>query len=176
MEAAEVFAPQKGASPAEVKLLRRRLERLAQIYEDEHGVTIADLPRAGAAGGLAGGLAALGARLLDGVNLVADELALDELVQGADLVISAEGHLDSSSFEGKVVGGVAAYAAAVAAPLFVVAGRIDAEVVGRVDAVSLVEMFGVDRAMGDTLGCVAKAVADRLSLGPTLRGKSRPSQ
>ena len=172
VEAAEEFAPQKGAGPAEVKLLRRRLERLAQVYEDEHGVTIADLPRAGAAGGLAGGLAALGARLVDGVNLVADELALDELVQGADLVISGEGHLDSSSFEGKVVGGVAAYAAAVAAPLFVVAGRIDSEVVGRVDAVSLVEMFGVDRAMGDTLGCVAKAVTDRLSLGSTLRGKS----
>ena len=172
VEAAEVFAPQKGASPAEVKLLRRRLERLAQVYEDEHGVAIADLPRAGAAGGLAGGLAALGARLVDGVSLVADELVLDELVQGADLVISGEGHLDSSSFEGKVVGGVAAYAAAVAAPLFVVAGRIDAEVVGRVDAVSLVEMFGVDRAMGDTLGCVAKAVTDRLSLGSTLRGKS----
>lgn len=172
VEAAATFAPQKGAGPAEVRLLHSRLERLTQVYEDEYGVNVADLPRAGAAGGLAGGLAAFGARLVDGVDLIADELALDDLVQGADLVISGEGHLDASSFEGKVVGGVAAYAAAVDAPLFVVAGRIDDEVVGRVDAVSLVDTFGVGRAMEDTLGCVKEVVTDRLSRGLVQRGRS----
>ena len=80
VEAAEVFGPQKGASPAEVKLLRRRLERLAQVYAEEYGVAVGDLPRAGAAGGLAGGLAAIGASLVDGVDLVADELLFDELL------------------------------------------------------------------------------------------------
>ena len=167
VEAAEVFGPQKGASPAEVEFLRRRLERLVQVYYEEYGVAVGDLPRAGAAGGLAGGLAAMGASLVDGVDLVADELVLDELVDGVDLVVSGEGHLDASSFEGKVVGGVAAHATALAVPLFVVAGRVDPEVAARVDAVSLVESFGEERALHDTLGCVAEAVAARLADGPT---------
>ena len=167
VDAAEVFGPQKGASRAEVELLRRRLERLAQVYDEEYGVAVGDLPRAGAAGGLAGGLAAIGASLVDGVDLVADELALDELVDGVDLVVSGEGHLDASSFEGKVVGGVAAHATALAVPLFVVAGRVDPEVAARVDAVSLVESFGEERALYDTLGCVAEAVSARLADGPT---------
>ena len=167
VEAAEVFGPQKGASPAEVEFLRRRLERLAQVYDEEYGVAVGDLPRAGAAGGLAGGLAAIGASLVDGVDLVADELALDELVDGVDLVVSGEGYLDASSFEGKVVGGVAAHATALAVPLFVVAGRVDPEVAARVDAVSLVESFGEERALYDTLGCVAEAVSARLADGPT---------
>ncbi len=175
VEAAEVFGPQKGASPAEVELLRRRLERLAQVYEEEYGVAVGDLPRAGAAGGLAGGLAAIGATLVDGVDLVADELVLDELVDGVDLVVSGEGHLDASSFEGKVVGGVAAHATALAVPLFVVAGRVDPEVAGRVDAVSLVESFGEGRAMYDTLACVAEAVSARLAGGPTRGWEPQPS-
>lgn len=165
VEAASGFGPQKGASPTEVEFLRRRLERLAQIYEEEYGVAVGDLPRAGAAGGLAGGLAAIGASLVDGVDLVADELALDELVDGVDLVISGEGYLDASSFEGKVVGGVAAHAAALAVPLFVVAGSVAPEVAARVDAVSLVEVFGEERALGDTLSCVAEAVSAWLARG-----------
>jgi len=94
-------------------------------------------------------------------------LALDELVDGVDLVVSGEGYLDASSFEGKVVGGVAAHATALAVPLFVVAGRVDPEVAARVDAVSLVESFGEERALYDTLGCVAEAVSARLADGPT---------
>ena len=175
VDAAEVFGPQKGASPAEVELLRRRLERLVQVYDEEYGVPVGDLPRAGAAGGLAGGLAAIGASLVDGVDLVADELALDELVDGADLVVSGEGYLDASSFEGKVVGGVAAHATALGVPLFVVAGRVDPEVAPRVDAVSLVESFGEERALHDTLGCVAEAVSARLTGGPTRGWEPQPS-
>ena len=106
LDAATLFAGQKGASPAQVELLRRRLERLAQVYADEHGVVVTDLPGAGAAGGLGGGLAAAGGALVSGFELVADELALDETIEGADLVVTAEGFLDAQSFDGKVVGGV----------------------------------------------------------------------
>ena len=74
LDAATVFAPQKGATPAQVELLRRRLERLAQVYLDEHGVDVLALEGAGAAGGLAGGLAAVGAELVSGFDLVADEV------------------------------------------------------------------------------------------------------
>src|SRR5205807_3040674 len=72
VDAAEVFAPQKGATPAQVALLKRRLERLAQVYVRDYGVDVRDIPGSGAAGGLAGGLAALGARLLPGFDVVAE--------------------------------------------------------------------------------------------------------
>jgi len=158
VDAAEVFGPQKGASPAQVAMLRGRLERLAQVYAEEHGVEVMGLARSGAAGGLAGGLAAVGARLVDGVDLVAEEVALDEVVAGADLVVTGEGRLDEASFEGKVVGGVATHAAAAGVPLLVVAGQVDSVVAGRVEVISLVEEFGEERATTDTLACVEEAV------------------
>jgi glycerate kinase len=111
VDAAEVFAPQKGASPAQVALLRRRLERLAQVYLDDHDVDVLALEGAGAAGGLAGGLAAAGGKIVGGFDAVADELGLPEMIDGSDLVVTAEGFLDEQSFEGKVVGGVAEMAA-----------------------------------------------------------------
>tara|TARA_B100000315_G_scaffold138979_2_gene128043 strand:- start:49242 stop:50237 length:996 start_codon:yes stop_codon:yes gene_type:complete len=163
VDAAEVFGPQKGASPAQVAMLHGRLERLAQVYVEEHGVDVAGLDRSGAAGGLAGGLAAFGASLVDGVDLVAEEVALDEVVAGADLVVTGEGRLDEASFEGKVVGGVAAHAAAAGVPLLVVAGQVDQGVAGRVEAISLVEEFGEVRATTDTLACVEEAVVSNLS-------------
>lgn len=164
VDAAEHFAPQKGASPSQVKLLRSRLERLVQVYRDEHGVDVADLEGSGAAGGLAGGLAAIGAQLVGGFELVAEELDLPERIEVADLVVTGEGLLDAESFEGKVVGGVAELAAEHGVPVLVIAGQVLPEVAGRLDAVSLVERFGDERARTDTATCVSEVVADRLAV------------
>jgi len=92
-DAAPVFAPQKGATPAQVDMLRGRLERLAQMYEAEYGVDVRSVPGTGAAGGLAGGLVALGGTLLPGFDLVADEVDLHDHIAAADLVITGEGYL-----------------------------------------------------------------------------------
>ena len=162
-DAAERFAPQKGASPAQVELLRRRLERLAQVYEDEHGVDVRSLRGSGAAGGLAGGLAAAGATLVDGFEVVAEEVGLDEKLEGADLVVTGEGFLDEASFEGKVVGGVAELAAELGVPVLAVVGRVYDEVHDRVPVVSLVERFGEERALHDTAACVTEAVTAHLA-------------
>jgi glycerate kinase len=86
VEAAEVFAPQKGATAAQVELLRRRLERLAQVYRTEHDVDVTTLDGAGAAGGLAGGLAAAGAHLVSGFDLIAEELDLYDRIDAVSLV------------------------------------------------------------------------------------------
>ena len=158
--AAEVFGPQKGASPSQIEMLRRRLVRLAQRYEDDFGIDVADLDRAGAAGGLAGGLAAIGGELVDGIDLVAEELALDEALEGADLVVTGEGMLDATSYQGKVVGGVSAYAAAAGLPVLVVAGQVTTDLAGHPDVVSLVERFGEERARTDPAGCVEAVVAE----------------
>jgi glycerate 2-kinase len=163
VEAADLFAEQKGASSAQISLLRRRLERLAQVYLDEHGVDVRGLERAGAAGGLAGGLAAVGGSLVDGFDLVADEVGLDDALEGADLVVTGEGFVDAQSFEGKVVGGVAERAAAAHVPLLVVAGEVYDDAGTRVDAVSLVERFGEDRARSEPTACIEEVVKERLA-------------
>ena len=166
VDAAEVFAPQKGASPAQVELLRRRLDRLADVYLADYGVDVRDLTGAGAAGGLAGGLAVAGALLVPGFDAVADEIDLHDAVERADLVITAEGFLDQQSFEGKVVGGVVGLAAPVGVPCVAVVGEVveNLEPPGKdFEIVSLVERFGRERAHADTLACIEEVAGDVLA-------------
>jgi glycerate 2-kinase len=111
LDAAAVYGPQKGATSAQVSLLTRRLARLAEAYRDRTGVDVTELEGAGAAGGLAGGLAAIGAQLEPGFDVVARAAGFDEALAGADVVVTGEGKLDATSFEGKVVGGVLEWAA-----------------------------------------------------------------
>jgi glycerate kinase len=165
VDAAEVFAPQKGASPAQVELLRRRLERLAQVYLDDHGVDVLALEGAGAAGGLAGGLAAAGGRLVDGFDAIADELGLPDLMEGADLVVTAEGFLDEQSFDGKVVGGVAELAAYVGGvPCLAIVGEVGEglTIPEGIEVVSLVERFGRERAESDPVACIEEITTEVL--------------
>lgn len=159
-DAAPVFAPQKGATPAQVDLLRNRLERLVQVYRDEFGVDVADLSGAGAAGGLAGGLAALGGRIVGGFDLVADEVGLHDAIEGADLVITGEGHLDTQSFDGKVVGGVAAIAAEHGLPVVVICGVADDDVADRLLTHQLVTIVGEDEAFSRPIASITKVARD----------------
>ncbi len=157
VDAARVFAPQKGATPAQVELLERRLERLVQVYDEEYGVDVTTLEGAGAAGGLAGGLACAGAVLVPGFELVADRLGLDELVESADLVVTGEGFLDDESFDGKVVGGVAELAAALGVPVVAVVGESFDGAGERLPTISLVEHHGRERAMSATTDCLVES-------------------
>lgn len=111
LDAATVYAPQKGATEAQVSLLTRRLRRLAEEYERRTGVDVTELEGGGAAGGLAGGLAAIGATLEPGFEVVAQAAGLEDALEDVDLVVTGEGKLDPTSFEGKVVGGVLEWAA-----------------------------------------------------------------
>ena len=141
--------------------LERRLERLADRYRDARGVDVRALPGAGAAGGLAGGLAAYGARLVPGAPLVADIVGLREALQSASLVLTGEGRLDATSFAGKVVGHVLNEARALGVPASVVAG--DAERGALPDGVrclTLVELGGsLEHALADAAHLVADAAA-----------------
>jgi glycerate kinase len=110
VDAARVYGPQKGATDAQVALLTRRLEKLADQYRARTGVDVTSLTGGGAAGGLAGGLAAIGAQLVPGFEAVAEAVGLERAFEAADLVVTGEGRLDAPSLEGKVVGGVIAWA------------------------------------------------------------------
>lgn len=165
-DAARVFGPQKGASPAQIEMLTRRLQQLRRRYEDDYDIDVETIPGSGAAGGLAGALAALGGDLVPGFELVADELDLYDAVEAADLVITGEGRLDAQSFEGKVVGGVAALAQQAGRRVAVLVGQADVEVRERLPTWSLVEAFGEERAMREPLWCiehVAGSMLDQLA-------------
>jgi glycerate 2-kinase len=119
--AARAFGPQKGASPAQVEELERRLASDSAL--EPH----ADLPGAGAAGGLGAALASLGATLVPGSKLVAEAIGLRERLRGAALVVTGEGAVDAASREGKVTGLVASLAAEAGVRCVVFGGRVEAE-------------------------------------------------
>lgn len=160
VSAAREFAPQKGATPPQVALLERRLERLAQMYEEQYGVDVRHVPGSGAAGGLAGALVALGATPVDGFDLVVDALDLEERIDAADLVVTGEGLLDEHSFAGKAAGGVAVLAEAAGVDVLLVVG--ESYVDSPYPTVSLVERFGRDRALADAPACIEEAVSEYL--------------
>ncbi len=144
-----------------MRLLTNRLERLAQMYSQQYGVDVSMTPGAGAAGGLAGGLMALGATLVPGFDLVADELGLHDAVRNADFVITGEGLLDELSFHGKVVGGVCDIAAEYQKPVATICGDVDDELPNDMrDAAhpfSLVQHFGDDASRSRVLHCIEDA-------------------
>jgi glycerate kinase len=117
--AARVFGPQKGASPEEVEELERRLAAMKELEP------VADLPGAGAAGGLGAALAALGGRLVPGITLVLEAVRFDERVAGAAVAITGEGAVDRSSAEGKTPAGVAAECARAGVPCVVFGGVVE---------------------------------------------------
>lgn len=126
--AAAVFSPQKGADPDDVRLLDESLARftrlLAAVLGDEvHGW--AEAPGAGAAGGVGfAALAVLGAVRRPGIDVVLELVALDDRLDGVDVVITGEGSLDSQSLGGKTPLGVARRARAHHVPtVLAVCGR-----------------------------------------------------
>ena len=167
-DAARVFAPQKGASPTQVRLLTNRLEQLAQRYFETFGVDVTTIEGAGAAGGLAGALAALGADLIPGFDMVADEVNLDDRIASADLVITAEGCFDATSAQGKVTGSVIDLAHSFDRPVAGVFGLIDldddldADIVRPNPCVSISDRYGLDRALTEPLWCIEQAALEIL--------------
>lgn len=158
-DAAKLFGAQKGASPVQIKFLTGRLEQLQQSYLREYGVDVSQLVGGGAAGGLAGGLGALGAQLVPGFDVVADEVGLHEQVAQCDLIITGEGYLDNESFDGKVVGGVQQLAQQFNKPVVVICGGADSSAQERIDSFSLIANFGVQEAFAQPLMCIEKAAA-----------------
>ncbi len=120
--AAEVFGPQKGASPAQVTELNRRLDALAAAApRDPRGV-----PRTGCGGGISGALwAHLDAKLVSGADLVLDAIGFDRALERCDGVVTGEGRLDAQTAGGKAVAAVAGRSAASGRPCHALVGTCD---------------------------------------------------
>jgi glycerate kinase len=119
------------------------------------------LEGAGAAGGLAGGLAALGATLVPGFELVAEHVDLERRLLDADVVVTGEGHLDVQSLDGKVVGSVATWAHDAGRSVVVIVGDADEDARRQLEpeatVLTLVERDGDERARTEPKGCIERA-------------------
>jgi glycerate kinase len=124
--AAYVFARQKGASDRDIEVLDQAMRRFAGLIKEHLGIEVQNIPGAGAAGGLGGGIASfLQGEMKPGVEMVMELVGLKEKIRDADLVITGEGSLDRQSSMGKVPYGVARLAKQFGIPVIGIAGRID---------------------------------------------------
>ncbi len=123
--AAEIFGPQKGATPDQVRQLDQGLCNLAEVIERETGANPQEIPGMGAAGGFALPFVMfMGAEIRSGINFVLDLLKFDEKLVGSDLVITGEGRTDSQSAMGKAISAVARRSRAAGVRVAVISGAL----------------------------------------------------
>jgi glycerate kinase len=122
--AAEVYGPQKGASPEQVIELASGLRRWAAVVAETTGTDWSRAPGSGAAGGVGfAALAVLGAQARPGIELVLELADFDAALDAAALVVTGEGSLDTQTLAGKAPAGVARAAAQRGVPVVAVVGR-----------------------------------------------------
>ncbi len=136
--ASYVFGPQKGATPAMVKILDANLKHLGKIIKADLKKDVVNLKGAGAAGGLGAGLVAFSkARMKSGIDIILEATNIERHLKGADLVITGEGRVDFQTAFGKTPSGVAKAARKHAIPTVAIGGGIT-------DDANAVFAYGID--------------------------------
>ena len=180
--ASAVFGPQKGATPEAVRELDAALARFARIAVRDTGREAAEVPGAGAAGGLGAGLLFFTpARLQPGVAVVLEAVGFDRRVEGADLVFTGEGRTDAQTAMGKAPAGVAAAARRHGIPVVCLSGGLgegaDLLLTRGIDALAAVPPapMGLEAALADAAPLLEAAAARAcrlLKVGRSLDGRS----
>lgn len=148
--AAYVFAPQKGADEAMVRVLDGNLKKYAETVKAETGADISDLAGGGAAGGTgAGAYVFLGARLRQGIDVILDMLGFEKLIKDCRVIFTGEGSFDSQSLGGKVAVGISRRAMKSGIPVIVVAGSV-ADNVSGLSEVGITGVFQTDPGTYDS--------------------------
>jgi glycerate kinase len=149
--ATTVYAPQKGAKASDVTDLESALAHFASVTN----MALANTAGSGAAGGLAFGFMLLGARRVSGIEMMARAVGLPQAIAASDLVVTGEGSFDWQSLRGKVIAGVAHFAARSGKPVVVIAGQVHC---ARREFMAL----GVESAyaVAETEGEIAASMAD----------------
>ena len=157
--AACVFGPQKGADADMVRTLDEGLRHFASVAGDD-----GQFPGAGAAGGLGYAFKVfLNAGLVRGIDLILDAVGFDDIISGADLVITGEGRYDSQTSSGKVVHGITSRASARNVPVLVVAGTVDPSCVSS-EIIQAAPSDGHMATAEDIRRAVSYAIASRYSM------------
>jgi glycerate kinase len=177
--ASAIFGPQKGATPAMVEQLDANLRHYAAVIARDLGQQVAEVPGAGAGGGIGAGMMVfLGGRLRPGSEIVMAAVGLDAAVADADLVLTGEGRIDGQTIHGKTPIGVARVAKRHGKPVIAIAGGLAAGAAAvhehGIDAVfgAVSRPCTVDEALADAASNVraaARNIAAILCLGGKLR-------
>jgi glycerate 2-kinase len=152
--AARAFGPQKGASAEQVEELEKRLAAMAELRP------AADLPGAGAAGGLGAALAVLGAELVPGGELVLELVGFRRRIRGAAVVVTGEGVVDRTSAEGKAPGVAATICREERVRCVVFGGRV----LHGLPGAEMRELSGDPAGAADDLAALGEAVGSTLGL------------
>ena len=119
LDAPRLFGPQKGALADDVLELEQRFILL------DHAHSLAKLPGGGAAGGLGAALASLGAELVPGAVYVLESIGFRDRAAAADLVVTGEGTVDATTFEGKAPGEALRICEELGVPCVLFGGRVE---------------------------------------------------
>lgn len=173
--AAAVFGPQKGASPADVKLLDGFLANFATVSRSQLGTDMAEIKHGGAAGGATAGLYTwINARLVNGIEYFLSLTGFDDALKKANIVITGEGSIDHQTLQGKGPYGVAVKAKNNNMPVIGLAGRIpskpDAELQHYFDILISINREFIDMATAlanaeKNLIAAARAIGDLINSG-----------
>ena len=121
-----VFGPQKGANTWDLKLLEDSMIRYNQILLEQTGKDLSKMEGAGAAGGIAVALKAYFKTTLEsGVDFLLSNMGFEDHIKDADLLITAEGKVDSQTLQGKGPHGVALKAKEHGVPSIIMAGKAE---------------------------------------------------
>jgi glycerate kinase len=157
--ATRIYGPQKGLRPKDFPLAEACLEQLAAVMEKHFGKALASLPGTGAAGGLGFGLAAFfDAALVPGFELFSQLASLPRQLKRADLLITGEGAMDSSSFMGKGTGELINLAVRARVRCIAIAGKVSAEVRSSeklLQICALTDSFTKEKANRHAAACLA---------------------
>lgn len=124
--AAHIYAGQKGADASDINLLDSGLQHFAKVIEKLKHIDISQIPGAGAAGGMGGGLIAfLPAKLRPGIDIILETLQIQKELKNADLVITGEGKLDHQTVMGKALGGILQLSKDKGVPVVALGGSIE---------------------------------------------------
>lgn len=141
--AAWIYGRQKGGTDAVLTELDAGLKHVADVVKAELGRDVADMPGAGAAGGLGyGAVAFLGAELRRGIEIVLDMTGFDAAAAKADLIITGEGHLDGQSAQGKLIQGLCGRAGKT--PVIALCGKLSASP-EQIKAIGLTAAYSINK-------------------------------
>jgi glycerate kinase len=178
--ASYIFGTQKGATQEQVKILDKGLCNYATKFQECTGISIMDVPGAGAAGGLGAGLMAFcDAKLLTGCDAILEMSGFDHLLDDADLVITGEGRIDQSTEFGKVPYRVGAFAKKHGVPVVAIGGSVSQSSPGKEESFFITEsavtdIISLEEAIEHaavSLETAAERVMRLISLGMNLRSQ-----
>jgi glycerate kinase len=168
--AAAVYGPQKGASVSDVAVLDDALGHWADLVAAAVGSDLRDRAGAGAAGGAGfAAMAILGAQMRSGVDTVLDLVGFDEVVAGADVVVTGEGSLDEQSLRGKTPVGVVRRAARLGVPVVAVCGRTTLDDAA-LRAAGLAHVWSLAQRQPDPARSMAEAAELLVQIGVEMAG------